>query len=429
MSSGSVKSERIGRTIIAMVLLAFALRVAAIPFQIGERLDPARDHWNFGCEEGRIARSIALNDGFASPLFGKTGPTSWSVPVYPYLLATVFRIFGIYTTTSAWVILSLNCLFSALTCVPIYFIARRGFGPGAALWAAWTWVFFPYAIYLSSNRIWGYCLDAFVMCLVLWCTFAIGHAEVRRWQWAAYGILWGVAALTNPEMLTTLPVLLGWAVWRQRQRGHTWRPAAVVTLMALLLTVTPWFVRNYRTFGHFVPFRGTFWMIFWESNTGDTSDIYPDWSTPAHNETEMAEYRCLGEMGYVAEKRQMSLEFLREHPGLFLRLTGRRFTFFWTGFWSLRSDYLAREPFAFANIGFCSTLTILMFAGIRRALNLNREVMIPLVGVLIFYPVVYYVIHPGMDYRQAIEPVVVVLLGVLAARSAKLVTPVAVPSA
>lgn len=426
MPPRSMNGEHFARTLLVMFLVALALRLAVIPFQIGEVLDPARDHWGFGCEEGRIARSIAAEEGFSSPLFGKTGPTSWSTPVYPYLLAGVFRLFGIYTAASAWAILSLNCLFSALTCIPIYFIARTAFDPRTAFWAGWIWVLFPYSIYLASGRVWGYCLDTLVMALLLWSTLALSEAGVRKRWWVAYGFLWGVAALTNPVMLTTLPVLLGWALWRQYQQGFRCGLRAVATLVVLGLTVSPWFVRNYAVFGHFIPFRGTFWMIFWESNTGDTSDLYPDWTNPAHNETEMSEYRSLGEAAYVSRKRELSLEFLRQHPGLFLRLTGMRITFTWTGFWSLRKDYLAGEPFAFANIGFCSTLTMLMLAGIRRAWKSNKEMLFPLVGFLMFYPTVYYITHPGLDYRQVIEPVVVIFLGLLAAQFARFPAPVPV---
>ena len=111
----------------------------------------------------------------------------------------------------------------------------------------------------------------------------------------------------------------------------------------------------------------------------------------------------------------MSRDFLRRHPGLFLRLTLMRFTFTWTGFWSLRSDYLAGEPFAFANIGFRTTLTVLMLAGMRRAYRLGREFIVPFVLVLFSYPGVYYVTHPGMQYQLALDPLVVIFIGVLAA--------------
>lgn len=408
------ESFRSARTIFALVVLALAIRVALIPFLIGSTLNPARDHWKFGWEEGRIARSIAAGEGFSSPLFGQTGPTAWTTPVYPYLLGGVFRLFGIYSRGAAWAILTLNALFSALTCIPLYFMARRGFGPAVAVWAGWIWALFPYAIYLAGGRVWGYCLDAFMMALVLWCTIELEEqAGVAQWKWIGYGFLWGAAALTNGVILSTLPLLLGWLAWRRYRRGIEWRFSTVATVLALVLTVTPWFVRNYRTFGRIVPFRSTFWMIFWEGNTGDTSDLFPDWTNPAHNEGEMEKYRRLGELGYMEEKRRAALDFLVRYPRLFLWLTVKRFVFTWTGYWSLRPAYLANEPAAIPNIGFCTTLTILMLAGLRRAYLISREAVVPFFLVLTSYPLVYYLTHTGMDYRHPIDPVLTMFLGVL----------------
>src|SRR6266702_2165835 len=192
------------RKLLIVVVVALALRIAVIPFLIGDVVDPARDHWDFGWEEGRIARSIAAGEGFSSPLFGKTGPTSWTTPIYPLLVAGVFKTCGTYTKRAAWTILTLNSLFSALTCLPIGFVAKRWFSPRAALWAGWLWVFFPFSIFYAAGYVWGFCLDTLVMTLVLWCTLAMERRNGLR-AWGSYGLLWGVAALTNPIILSTLP--------------------------------------------------------------------------------------------------------------------------------------------------------------------------------------------------------------------------------
>ncbi len=108
----SERPHRVRNVLFLMVLAALAIRLVVMVFQYQARLDPGRDHWEFGFETGRIARSIASGEGFGNPLFGNTGPTAWMAPVYPYLLAAVFKLFGIYSKTSALVILSLNSLFS-----------------------------------------------------------------------------------------------------------------------------------------------------------------------------------------------------------------------------------------------------------------------------------------------------------------------------
>lgn len=401
------------RTVFLIVLLAFALRVVVIPFLLGDITNSARDHWDFGWEEGRIARSIASGQGFSSPLFGNTGPTAWATPVYPYLLAGVFRVFGIYSRASAWAILTLNCLFSALTCIPVYFIGRRCFDLSSAHWAAGIWALFPYGVYFASGYVWGFCLDTLMLSLVVWGALAV-ERETRPTRWVGYGLLWGAAALTNSVILSTLPFLLGWLVWRHAQNKSRWLLNSLVAMLLLVVVVSPWFFRNYNTFHRFIPFRSTFWMIFWEGNTGDMSDLFPDWTNPAHNTTEMEAYRRLGELGYVEQKKQASIDFLRRYPGLYLRLTAKRFIFTWTGFWSLRKDYLAGEPFTFPNIALSTTLTVLLLVGVWRAVHLNPDGTLPLLLVLASYPLVYYIAHSGAEYRHPIDPICVVFIGYLA---------------
>ena len=112
-------------SIFFIVLAAFLLRVAVITIGHTYRITPRRDHFQFGWEMGRIARSIATGQGFSSPTDLSTGPSAWAPPVYPYILAGVFKLFGVYSNLSGWVILTFNSIFSALTCLTLYRIARK----------------------------------------------------------------------------------------------------------------------------------------------------------------------------------------------------------------------------------------------------------------------------------------------------------------
>ncbi len=71
-SLSSPQGSRITRSsLIWMVLAALAIRLVVMVFLLPEQLDPSRDHWHFGYETGRIARSIVEGRGFSSPLFAK----------------------------------------------------------------------------------------------------------------------------------------------------------------------------------------------------------------------------------------------------------------------------------------------------------------------------------------------------------------------
>src|SRR6202795_467492 len=144
----------IPRSVLWMVLLSFLLQVAAIGIARQYRTRPGEDNFGFGFEMGRVGRSIALGQGFSNPYGGNTGPSAWEPPLYPYLIAGVFRVFGIYTYASAWILLAINSLFSALTTIPVFLIARRTFGERVAVWSARGWALNPYIWYWSVHWIW-----------------------------------------------------------------------------------------------------------------------------------------------------------------------------------------------------------------------------------------------------------------------------------
>jgi ABC-type sugar transport system permease subunit len=106
-SAGGQPAHATTRTVLTMVLAGLAVRLLVIPFTYPDHLDPQRHHWRFAWEMGMVARSIVTGKGFSSPYVGDTGPTAWFPPLYPYLLAGVFKVFGLFTKASAIAILSL----------------------------------------------------------------------------------------------------------------------------------------------------------------------------------------------------------------------------------------------------------------------------------------------------------------------------------
>ena len=113
------------------MLIAFLLRLAV--------LLPRVRHFHYENDEStNISVSLATGEGFANPFGIKTGPTSWLPPMYQWIMAGVFKVFGVKTKAAAAVILALNSLFDAITIIPLFFAAFRTFGQKIALWSAWT---------------------------------------------------------------------------------------------------------------------------------------------------------------------------------------------------------------------------------------------------------------------------------------------------
>jgi 4-amino-4-deoxy-L-arabinose transferase-like glycosyltransferase len=395
-----------------MLIVALAIRLAVMAFLYPQQLDPARDHWSFGFEEGRVARSIAEGKGFSSPLYADTGPTAWIAPVYPMLLAGVFKVFGVYSKASALVILSLNSLFSALTCLPIFFFARRSFDERTALWAGWIWTVLPYAVFFPIDRIW----DTWLTTLLLSVLFLIVLKMERSTSlvtWIGFGFISGIAALTSPVVLAALPPLALWACYRLHRQGKRWLAPAAASVLVVVAVMAPWFVRNYRVLHAFIPVSDSLGLEFRMGNNGDTSHLYSIKAGPWdqwYGDVEWKEYMHLGEYAYMQRKGQQAFAFIGSHRAWYARTILRRIVNTWTSLWNFDGRDFREDPFGPVTAILCTVLSGLTFWGLWRAFREEGiNFATPYTIVLLLFPIVYYLTHTGDWYRRPIDPMMVVL--------------------
>ena len=391
-----------------MAAAALLLRLVVMSSFYTNRLDPARDHWTFGWETGRVARSIASGQGLSSPFPESTGPTTLVPPAYTYLVAGVFRLFGTYTASSALVMLTLNNLFSALTCLPVFFIAHRVFGLSTAVRAGWIWALFPWAVAVANATVWDTTLTTLVFSLLMLATLRL-ERSTSPVAWLGYGALWGVAALTNPAILSTLPFLGAWVWLRHWRRGENCTAVAAAAALVFLCVTGPWIWRCSRTYGRFVAFRGSIGLEFLVGNSEDTSHASNFNVIPGNNAAEMEKVKRLGEPAYMAEKQREAREVIARRPLRFAGLTLRRVFYTWTNLWDFPPRWSLDEE-GLPNVLLYSFVSLLAFAGLYRAIRDHRDGVIPLVIPLVFFPLVYYFTHPEVRYRHPIDPVVVVFM-------------------
>ncbi len=402
-----------GNHVLWAVLTALAVRLVVVGFVYRGFLAPGRNHWEFGFEMGKVANSIVTGHGFGNPYWIDTGPTAMITPIFPYLMSAVFVLCGVYTKTAALVMLGLNSLISALTCIPIYFIAKKSFGLPTARVAVWTWAFFPYAIYYSADSMWYHSFLTLLVTLLLLTALHLENSG-RVWMWAGFGCLWGLTALTSPVVLALLPFLGGWVCYRRSRQKSNWKLPAGAAALALFITIAPWMIRNYRVFPEPVFLKDNFWMEVCVGNLGNASHWWNGAVHPAGSIKEFDEFRRLGEQGYMLEKRRQALDFLQTHPAIYVWRCVRRVVFTWTGFWSLNPEYLREEPLDPANVFFCTTFTVLALIGLRKAFNRSPSAAIPYVLVLLVFPIPYYLTHSDLAYRQPLNPEFVIFASLAA---------------
>ena len=396
-----------------IVLFAMALRLVVVACVFRIVAAPTIDHNEFGWEMGWTARSIVLGHGFSSPFLPFTGPTALVPPLYPYLIAGVEKLFGLYTAKSALAILSLNSLLSALTAIPVYFSTRLVLRERVARIAAMVWTVYPFSVYFSADRVWDYALTGLLLSAGFWWAQTLHRRGSGAWT--GFGLLCGVATLSNPSVLLVLVPAGLIALYRGRLLSQSWLKNATCAALMSLAVCLPWAIRNQRMFHQPTFIRDGFWLEFWAGNNGDMFESNAGWAHPASNPVEMARYEAVTEPEYMAEKRDLAVQFLERHPGFFLKATLRRTFCFWTGLWSLDRRYVAKDPTEIPDFFYCTTVSLLAFWGARRWWRADRGAALPYIAAIVLFPLTYYVTHTTPDYRQPIEPLIVVLavVGVL----------------
>ena len=389
---------------------AFALRMLVL-YQLSRSVPaPVRDHLPFGYELGRVAQSIASGQGFSSPLrMVDTGSTAWFTPLYPYLIAAIFKICGIYSVMSRIVIDTLNCAFAALTVIPIYSIARRTFETELPRAAAWTWVFLPSALFFPTIWVWDTTLTALFVALIFWATLTM--RETRSTLSAAgYGALWVVAVLINPSVLSLFPFLLGWLVWEARKDSAPWFRRTAVTLVVFAIGLVPWTVRNYRVFGKFIVLRSNFWLELWLGNNPNVPDTWAPWMHPNDSPVEAEKYERMGEIAYMAQKQSEAAQFMRTHPRDTLYFMYRRFENNWLGVTDSPEDTWSNGSLRIKGLLVINiSLSLLTLFGALYAYRAQLPSATPYAMVLLVFPIVFYVTHTSPRYRFPMDPIMVVL--------------------
>jgi hypothetical protein len=366
----------------------------------------------FGQETGSIAQALATGNGFSSPFGKDTGPTAWLTPVYPLLVAGVFRVFGVFTRASFFAVVFLNALFSSGVCVAIFHAGKRISGLGVASAAAWLWAVFPNAVMMPFEWVWDTSLSALLGATILWATLELAESQSLR-DWCAYGFLWGFTLMTNPALGSLLPFLLGWAAYgaQYQMKWRATKPALAAACIAVLCCV-PWTLRNYAVFHRLIPLRSNFPLELYIGNNENYAPraVYPP---KISKEREMVRYFHMGEIPFMDEEKRKALDFMRAHPGIEVRLTAERFVAFWTGLWDPLQAFLSADSLMVRVLLVCSTAAALGgLLGIAVLLWKRSPYVFPVAAFPVVYPWLYYVTHSNLRYRHPIDPVMLLLTAI-----------------
>lgn len=403
-----------------IVWVALAIRLAYMTLAHTYRIRPYDDHFQFGWEMGRIGRALATGYGFADPFGGHTGPTAWVAPLYPLLIGGIFKILGIYTLKSAWVLLAINCVFSALMVRTTWEIGARCFSPGVARWSAWIWALYPAAMQYAVRWVWEMTITAFLFSWIFVLALRmrnIGSNDpnpMTTGRWAIFGLLWGLVALSNPSLLIFLPFCGLWIFFGTNNMLRE-APKAALSAGMCLLVIAPWVYRNELVFHRFVPLRGNFGAELYLGNGPGANGLLMEYNHPEQDPIQLLLYRQMGEIAYSKSRGALAAGYIRENPERFILLCLKRIYYFWASVPHPSVDSPWTEFGRNLNYAFASVAGLL-------GLGLALRRRIPASGLMamafLTVPLAYYVVAAHARFRHPLEPLLVIL-GVFLFQSAR----------
>jgi len=359
--------------------------------------------WLFtrGVEMGLLAKAVLAGQGLSSPFGGSTGPTAFIAPVYPLLIALVFKLFGQFTPASGIVILLAQTALNLLTVWLIMRLAYRLFNQASATVAGLIWscslplVWMPTIFWETSLSC---CLLAGLLAL------AISYRDRERIipiQWMSLGGYCGAAGLVNPALL---PSLLAIALWLALQSRGTpsWRP--FLSLLTFVVVFSPWPLRNAKVFHAFIPLRTTVGFELWMGNHRGADGFLDESLFPMYNKAELEDYKSRGEVAYSAHKTALATQYICDHPATFLRTTAVRAKRFWTGTGSRNGSMLFAAHAVFTAVFGFAGLWLLIRS---RQYALSILFLLPLV----LFPLPYLITHAEFRYRLVIDPLLSIFSG------------------
>jgi 4-amino-4-deoxy-L-arabinose transferase-like glycosyltransferase len=397
--------------------IALFVRIAYMTLARTWHIRPYEDHFTFGYEMGRISRALANGYGFADPFRGHTGPTAWVSPLYPWILAGVFRLTGVYTALSAWIILAFDSLLNALMIPAIWEIAQRCFNRKVALWSAWVWALYPAAMQFAVRWVWEMTLTTFLFVWVVALalrTRRIGEASVDRdraepstSEWALFGLLWGLIALSNPSLCLFLPVCGIWILLGVPHRA-LWPKQILSAALASLVFVgclAPWTYRNDRVFHKVIPMRANFGVELYLGNGPGATGLLMEYDHPFQAPDQLRLYRQMGEIAYSQWRGRLAKQIIAAHPLRFIWLSLVRIYYFWFSVPHPGDEGFVNEYGRNLNYQFTSLAGLF---GLALALRRRVPAAALFFWAFLLLPLTYYFVTVSARFRHPLEPLIAI---------------------
>jgi 4-amino-4-deoxy-L-arabinose transferase-like glycosyltransferase len=245
-----------------------------------------------------LARNIVNGRGYAMTFPQlELHPTAFRPPGYPYLLAAVFKVFGVDNGVGAGRVLSMMCGLVAIALV--YVLVRRISTPTAALVAGLCMALYPPLLANDTVLL----TESLSLALLAGVLLALA---VRRWPVAA--VLCGLLILTRASAQYLMIVLAIWVLWQMGWK----RALGFLAIVAAVLS--PWFIRNQIQLGSpsFVTSNGFNLAGTYSPAARESQRFVDPVIDDRFNQFRLAQFN---EGDWQDQLQAFAIEDLKSHPG------------------------------------------------------------------------------------------------------------------
>ena len=356
---------------------------------------PSYDALAMSLVEGRGLRKLDYAGLFTDPRQSIV-VRSFRPPLLPAVLAGLYGTLGHHY----WVGRAVLAAVGAATCIVVMAIARRVFGRPTDVVAGLLAAVHPKLIYYSGTLV-TETPCTYLLAVAVALLLAGWQAERAWWPWVAAGVALGLTTLTRSSALLVPPVVVLWLLAVRANRRRALAEGGLV-LLAFVLTMTPWWLHNAAVHGRFIAATTeggyTLWVTNNERADGGGRCFFPEPPGDFDGLTEAEIDRLFWRKG---------TDYIRAHPGHFLRLAGAKFVRFWR-LWP-HAEHVGRATAAIGGATFIPLLLLAIYGTVR-----SRERWRPVLlffALFGYYTALHMVFMAITRYRVPLEPYLIVLAG------------------
>lgn len=361
------------------------------------------DRYNWYLDDGfdELAWNFIQGNGYVFQP-GQT-PAVQRPPGYPFFLMAIYFIFG----KEVWIVQIIQSLLGGLTSLLLYFLGKRIFNERVGIIAA-----FFFAIYLHSFLYTArlFTEPLYILLMIVFMLYFLKLFERLDLKTSfIVGILLAILTLIKANSLLLPlflfpPLLL--TFWHQK--GKVVKNFSIL-LIAMVLLIGPWTFRNYMVTKHFIPVATLGGQVFYVGNMAIKND-QGKWMTAANDEVQfhlnLESLRIAKEFGINNEAERdkflykITLNWIYEHPWLFVKGLVAKFFYFW---------YLAPSSKMGTIVSLLIHLSFLILSGIGFVLAIRKGVNILIfVLVILYFNLLYALFWAQARYSVPVMPFIMI---------------------